>query len=309
VLVATGAYENETDEYLYYKSNSVLTQRELEQIINEDEAQVAGGKQVVMIQCVGSRNELRPYCSRYCCSEAIKNALRIKEIDPQSEVTILYRDIRTYGLKEDYYKKARQANIKFIRYEPESAPVVERAAKGLTIEVFDPVLDQKIKLPADFLALSVGSVPNPDNESISKFLKIPINQDGFFLEAHVKLRPVDFATDGVFFCGMAHSPKFSDEAIVQAHAAVSRASTILTKDYIEAEGKTAYVKSDRCMACGLCQENCPFGAIEVDIEAGTAVVNAVLCKGCGICTASCRMNAVDLNGFSNEQVLAQILAF
>ncbi len=309
VLVATGAYENETDEYLYNKANSVLTQRELEQIINEDESQVAGGKQVVMIQCVGSRNEIRPYCSRYCCSEAIKNALKIKEIDPQSEVTILYRDIRTYGLKEDYYKKARQANIKFIRYEPESAPVVNKGAKGLTIEVFDPVLDQKIKLPADYLALSVGSVPNPDNEMISKFLKIPINQDGFFLEAHVKLRPVDFATDGVFFCGMAHSPKFSDEAIVQAYAAVSRASTILTKDYIEAEGKTAYVKSDRCMACGLCEENCPFGAIEVDIEAGTAAVNAVLCKGCGICTASCRMNAVDLNGFSNEQVLAQILAF
>ncbi len=309
VLVATGAYEHETDEYLYNKSNHVVTQRELEQLINEDEVQVAGGRQIVMIQCVGSRNQERPYCSRYCCSEAIKNALRLKEIDPENQITILYRDIRTYGLKEDYYKKARQANIHFVRYEPETAPRVKKVRDGLEIEILDPVLNQTVKLNADLLALSVGSVPNPDNEMISKFLKIPINQDGFFLEAHVKLRPVDFATDGVFFCGMAHSPKFSDEAIVQAHAAVSRASTILTKDYIEAEGKTAYVKPERCMACGLCQENCPFGAIEVDFEAGTAVVNAVLCKGCGICTASCRMNAVDLNGFSNEQVLAQILAF
>ena len=309
VLVASGAYENSTDEYLYNQVQGVVTQRELEEMINCDESQLSGGKSVVMIQCVGSRNEIRPYCSRYCCSEAIKNALKLKEIDPSTEITILYRDIRTYGLKEDYYKKARQENIRFIRYEPEMPPVVTSANSGLKVEIFDPVLDQKLELSADILALSVGAVPNPDNDSISKFLKIPINQDGFFLEAHVKLRPVDFATDGVFFCGMAHSPKFSDEAMVQANAAVSRASTILTKDFIEAEGKTAYVTAERCMACGLCEENCPFNAIEVDFEAGCAKVNAVLCKGCGVCTASCRMNAVDLNGFSNEQVLAQILAF
>ena len=181
--------------------------------------------------------------------------------------------------------------------------------EGLAVEVFDPVLNRDITIKADLLALSLGTVPNADNEAIGKFLKVPINQDGFFLEAHVKLRPVDFATDGVFFCGMAHSPKLSDETVVQAYAAVSRATSVLTKDFIEAEGKTAYVNAERCAACGLCEENCPFSAIAVDAEQGLAVVNAVLCKGCGVCTASCRMNAVDLNGFSNEQVLAQVMAF
>jgi len=313
VLVATGAYELETDEYHYGSHQDIVTQRELEQLIVESEQkgkpQVTGGKHVVMIQCVGSRNAERPYCSRYCCSEAIKNALKLKELDPKTEVTILYRDIRTYGLKEDYYKKARQANVNFIRYNPELPPEVDKTGSGLKVKIFDPILKHNLVLDVDILALSVGSIANPDNDDISRLLKIPVNQDGFFLEAHVKLRPVDFATDGVYFCGMAHSPKFSDEAVVQAYAAVSRATTVLTKDFIEAEGKTAFVTAERCMACGLCEENCPFGAIEVDMDAGQAVVNAVLCKGCGVCTASCRMNAVDLNGFSNEQVLAQIMAF
>jgi heterodisulfide reductase subunit A len=172
--------------------------------------------------------------------------------------------------------------------------------------VFDPILNESVELKTDLLALSVGTVPNPGNEDIGKMLKVPTNQDGFFLEAHVKLRPVDFATDGVFMCGMAHAPKFSDESVTQAHAAVSRACTILTKDFIEAEGKTAYVIKERCMACGLCEINCPFSAIAVDEKEGAAVVNTVLCKGCGVCTASCRMNAADLNGFNNEEVLAQL---
>ena len=308
VIIATGAKELETDEYLLGSHAAVVTQRELERRLYEGDGG-AGGRKVVMIQCVGSRNPERPYCSRYCCGEAIKNALRLKELDPDAEVTILYRDIRTYGFKEDYYKLARQANVNFIRYEPDRAPRVAAAGKGLKVAVYDPILKREIELAADLLALSVGSVPNPDNETIGKQLKVPINQDGFFLEAHVKLRPVDFATDGVFFCGMAHSPKYSDETITQANAAVSRATTILTRDYIEAEGKTAFVNPERCSACGLCEENCPFGAISVDPEKGCAEVNAVLCKGCGVCAASCRMNAVDLNGFSNEQVLAQLLAF
>ncbi len=309
VLVATGAYELKTDEYHYGSHRGIVTQRELEQLIVEDESAVTGAKQVVMIQCVGSRNEERPYCSRYCCSEAIKNALKLKELDPKTDVTILYRDIRTYGFKEDYYKLARQANVNFIRYQPQLPPEVNKTENGLKVKIFDPILKQNIELGADILALSVGSIANPDNGEISRLLKIPVNQDGFFLEAHVKLRPVDFATDGVYLCGMAHSPKFSNEAVVQAYAAVSRATTVLTKDYIKAEGRTAFVTAERCMACGLCEENCPFGAIAVDPDSGHAVVNVVLCKGCGVCAASCRMNAVDLNGFSNEEVLAQIMAF
>ncbi|MFZ3254099.1 MAG: NAD(P)-binding protein [Syntrophales bacterium] len=308
VIVAAGAYELETQEYLRGKSDLVVTQRELEARIARKDASLAGAKDVVMIQCVGSREADRPYCSRYCCSEAIKNALKLKEAAPTREVTIIYRDIRTFGLKEDYYKQAREAGVHFIRYDEERKPEVKSEGQGLVVSVFDPVLNETVRLKSDLLALSVATVPNTQNEAIGKMLKVPTNQDGFFLEAHAKLRPVDFATDGVFLCGLAHAPKFSGEALVQARAAVSRASLILTKDFITAEGKTAYVNKERCMACGLCEINCPFSAIVVDEVEGCAVVNTVLCKGCGVCTASCRMSAVDLNGFSNEEVLSQLEA-
>lgn len=308
VIVATGAYEMETTEYLHGESPHVITQRKLEKLIVEGDEAIKKAMSVVMIQCVGSRTPERPYCSRYCCSEAIKNALKLKEMDPQKDVTIIYRDIRTFGLKEDYYKKARELNVKFVRYDEDRKPVVTQAGNQVNVRVFDPILNTSVDLKADLLALSVGAAPNPENEAIGQMLKVPINQDGFFLEAHVKLRPVDFATDGVFMCGMAHSPKLSEDSVVQANAAVSRACTILTKDFIEAEGKTAYVNKDRCSGCGLCEQNCPFGAIAVNPVEGVAEVNTVLCKGCGVCTASCRMNAVDLNGFTNEEVVAQIVA-
>ncbi|NPU84839.1 MAG: FAD-dependent oxidoreductase [Syntrophaceae bacterium] len=308
VVVATGGYELETKEYLYGQSDRVLTQRDLEKLIAEKDAKAAAAKSVTMIQCVGSRIPERPYCSRYCCSEAIKNALKLKEMDPEKDVTVIYRDIRTFGLKEDFYKKARELNVKFVRYDEDRKPEVRAEGDKLVIRLLDPILNETVELKTDLLALSVGTVPNPENEEIGKMLKVPTNQDGFFLEAHVKLRPVDFATDGVFMCGMAHAPKLSEDSIVQANAAVSRACTILTKDFIEAEGKTAYVNKERCAACGLCEVNCPFSAIAVDLAEGCAAVNTVLCKGCGVCTASCRMNAVDLNGFNNEEVLAQIAA-
>ncbi|MDD5168661.1 MAG: FAD-dependent oxidoreductase, partial [Syntrophales bacterium] len=306
VIVATGANELETTEYLHKTSPNVVTQRDLEKLLAEKDEKAKKAESVVMIQCVGSRIPERPYCSRYCCSEAMKNALKIKEMDPAKDVTIIYRDIRTFGLKEDYYKKARELNVKFIRYDEDRKPEVTQSGNQVSIRVFDPILNGPVDIKADILALSVGSAPNPENAAIGQMLKVPTNQDGFFLEAHVKLRPVDFATDGVFMCGMSHAPKLSEDSIVQANAAVSRASTILTKDYIEAEGKTAFVNKDRCSACGLCEENCPFGAISVNIVEGCAEVNTVLCKGCGVCTASCRMNAVDLNGFSNEEELEQI---
>jgi heterodisulfide reductase subunit A-like polyferredoxin len=308
VIVATGANELETKEYLYGQSDNIITQREMEKMIALRDGKITGAQNVVMIQCVGSRCAERPYCSRYCCSEAIKNALMLKEADPKRDVTILYRDIRTFGLKEDYYKKARELNVKFIQFDEDRKPDVRLNGKHLVVSVFDPIMNEPADIQADMLVLSVGTAPNPENAAIGQMLKVPTNQDGFFLEAHVKLRPVDFATDGVFMCGMAHSPKFSDESIAQAYAAVSRASTILTKDFIEAEGKTAYVTKERCMACGLCEANCPFSAVSVDASEACAVVNTVLCKGCGVCTASCRMNAIDLNGFNNEEVLAQINA-
>jgi len=264
VIVATGAYELKTEEYLYGQHKKVVTQRDLEEMIAGGDEQAKKSGSVVMIQCVGSRSKERPYCSRYCCSEAMKNALKLKEIDPGKDVTIIYRDVRTFGLKEDFYKKARELNVKFIRYDEDRKPEVRAAGDRLAIRVFDPILNEPVELDADILALSVGTIPNPGNEEIGKMLKVPTNQDGFFLEAHVKLRPVDFATDGVFMCGMSHAPKLSEEAITQANAAVSRASTILSKDFIEAEGKTAFVTKARCAACGLCEANCPFRAIAVD---------------------------------------------
>ena len=308
VIVAAGGYELETKEYLHGRSACVITQRELEKRIAEKDASLASAKSVAMIQCVGSRQADRPYCSRYCCSEAMKNALKLKETDPARNVSILYRDIRTFGLKEDYYKKARELGVQFFRYDEDRKPEVSEDSASLAIRVFDPIMNEHVTLKADLLALSVGTVPNPENKEIGKMLKVPTNQDGFFLEAHVKLRPVDFATDGVFMCGMAHAPKLSEETVTQANAAIARACTILTKDYIVAEGKTAYINKERCSACGLCETNCPFGAIAVDVAEACAVVNAVLCKGCGVCTASCRMNAADLHGFNNEEVLAQIAA-
>jgi homotetrameric NADPH-dependent glutamate synthase len=308
VVVATGAYELETSEYLHGQSPNVTTQRNLEKMIAERDGRAVQASNIVMIQCVGSRTPERPYCSRYCCSEAMKNALKLKEMDPNKDVTIIYRDIRTFGLKEDYYKKARELNVKFIRYDEDRKPEISQKGDRVVVRAFDPILNASVDLPADLLALSVGTVPNPENAAIGQMLKVPTNQDGFFLEAHVKLRPVDFATDGVFMCGMAHAPKLSEDTIVQANAAVSRACTVLTKDFIEAEGKTAYVIKERCSGCGLCEQNCPFGAIAVNPVEGVAEVNTVLCKGCGVCTASCRMNAVDLNGFTNEEVVAQIVA-
>ncbi|MDI9570870.1 MAG: NAD(P)-binding protein [Pseudomonadota bacterium] len=306
VIVATGGYELETTEYLHGQSSQVVTQRELERLIAEKDDKATKAGSITMIQCVGSRIPERPYCSRYCCSEAMKNALKLKEMDPDREVTVIYRDIRTFGLKEDYYKKARELNVRFIRYDEDRKPEVVQRGDKLSIRVFDPIMNAPVEFETDLLALSVGTVPNPENVAIGNMLKVPTNQDGFFLEAHVKLRPVDFATDGVFMCGMAHAPKLSEDAVVQANAAVSRACTILTKDYIEAEGRTAYVIKERCSACGLCEDNCPFGAIRVNVVEGCAEVNAILCKGCGVCTASCRMNAVDLNGFTNEEELEQI---
>ncbi|MBI5440181.1 MAG: FAD-dependent oxidoreductase [Deltaproteobacteria bacterium] len=308
VIIASGAYEFETDEYLLGKSPAVLTQRQLEDRIAGADPSLAAVKSLVMIQCVGSRTPEHPYCSRYCCSQAIKNALKLKAEDPTQDITIIYRDIRTFGLKEDFYRRAREANVKFVRYDEDRKPEVREKNGRLAVSCFDPILGERLELAADLVALSVGVGANPANESIGKLLKVPPNQDCFFLEAHVKLRPVDFATDGVFMCGLAHSPKLSDEAVTQAHAAVSRAATVLTKEYIEAEGKTAFVHRERCMGCGLCEANCPYGAIAVDAAENVAVVNTVLCKGCGVCSASCRMNAADVNGFDNQEVLAQIRA-
>ncbi|MFH1556922.1 MAG: 4Fe-4S dicluster domain-containing protein, partial [Pseudomonadota bacterium] len=265
-------------------------------------------RQVVMIQCVGSRDDERSYCSRVCCSNAIKNAIQLKELNPRTSVYILFRDIRTYGLREAYYREAREKGVIFVRYEEEEKPDVQSNGNGLAVSVNDKMLGRTVVMKPDLLVLSSGIVANPGNKSLSQFLKVPLDADGFFLEAHVKLRPVDFATDGVFVCGLAHYPKDISETISQARAAAGRAATVLSQDAVEAEGKVSHIREELCSGCGACVEVCAYSAIELDAEKGVAVINEALCKGCGACAATCRANAVDLCGFSNEQILCALSA-
>jgi heterodisulfide reductase subunit A len=306
IIVATGGEEYHPNEYLYGKDSRVLTQLELENRIATAGNEKFGN--VVMIQCVGSRNDEHPYCSRMCCGEAVKNALKIKEKDQDANVYVLYRDVRTYGLMEEHYRSAREAGMVFIRYEEENKPKVARATSEgkevLQVAVFEPTIQEDIIIDADLLVLSAAVVPPEENEILAKMLKVPINEDGFFLEAHAKLRPVDFATEGIFVCGMAHSPKSIEESISQAKAAVSRACTLLTKDTIEAEGIVATVNPNRCTACELCILVCAYNAIEIEEtkRGKTAKVNSALCKGCGACAATCRCSAIDIKGFTDMQM-------
>jgi heterodisulfide reductase subunit A len=307
VIVATGANEYQPKEYLYGNNGNVILQSEFEEMLNVNKG--VNKKSVVMIQCVGSRNDEHPYCSKMCCAEAIKNALLAKEKNPDQEITILFRDIRTYGFKEKYYREAREKGIIFLRYDEDNPPKVIPEDSQLKIEVSTP-RKEKIYINSDLLVLSAGIYANrEENEDLAKMLKVPLNDDNFFLEAHVKLRPVDFATEGIFVAGLAHCPKTIEDSIAQANAAVSRACTILSKDEIEAEGKTAMVIPERCIGCGMCVENCAYSAIELvdDRRFGRiAQVNQALCKGCGACSGNCRCAAIDILGFSGEQIYAMI---
>ncbi len=306
VIVATGAAEKKPTEYDYGSDSRIITQRQLEQMLENDTTPAA--ENVVMIQCVGSRTDERPYCSRVCCAEAIKNALAIKAKNPAANVFILYRDIRTFGFLEQYYTQAREAGVLFIRYTPENPPRVEHKDNDLFIITDDLILHETIAIPTDLLVLSMATVPHDENKPLAQLLKVPLDSDGFFMEAHMKLRPVDFATDGIFLCGMAHAPKLLDEAIAQAEAAAARAAVVLSKKFIETEPVVSHIDERRCKACGLCVEMCPYKAIEIDEEKHVAVVNATLCKGCGVCATSCRCGAPNIAGFTNEEIVAQLLA-
>jgi heterodisulfide reductase subunit A len=304
VIVATGAVEYEPTEYLYGEDSRVLTQHELEESIAKGNFKA---NSVVMIQCVGARNEERPNCSRICCGQAVKNALQIKEISPETEVYVLYKDVRTYGFKEDYYREAASKGVIFVNYNDENTPQVTNDNGQLKVSFWEPIVKQQAEVNPDFVVLSAATVANPNNKRLAEMLKVPLTKDGFFLEAHMKLRPVDFATDGVFLCGMAHWPKFIDESISQACAAAARASTILSKKTLDAEGIVSFVDESLCIGCGLCISICPYSAISKD-EKGLAKVNEVLCKGCGTCAASCPTRAITMHQFTDEELIAQGLA-
>ncbi len=312
VVIATGASESSPNEYLFGSSDRVVTLQELDhRIRSEDrdsdtEFSVPNG--VTFIQCVGSREEDHQYCSRICCSSAIKHAIEMKERRPDARICILYRDVRTYGFREAYYNRARELGVIFIRYDVEAKPRVTENDDRLTVVAFDSVLQTEVEIPTDLLVLSARVDANPENNRIAQLFKIPLTDTGFFLEAHVKLRPVDFATEGVFVCGIAHYPKDLDETIVQAMAAAGRATTVLSKETVEAGGKTATINPVRCNACGACVTVCPYHAISIDEEKEVAVVNEVLCKGCGACVATCKASAPNLKGFKDDQILSMINA-
>jgi heterodisulfide reductase subunit A len=312
IIVTVGAEEYIPQSYQYGKNPQVLTQSELEKLLSESTPEdITHGQTFVMIQCVESRDEKRPYCSRVCCLQAVKNALKIKQLNPHAEVFILYRDLMTYGFKEKFYKDAREKGVMFLQYDPEKKPELE-TKDGLMVKVYEPMLGETLKIPTDYLILSTGLQPNPQNPAIAKLLKVPVNDDGFFLEAHVKLRPVDFSTRGVFVAGNCHVPKFMSESIYQAQAAAARAAVILSKPTLKAEPNVAFVDEDLCSGCGICLSACPYNAIErlQKEENGATVrrasINAGLCQGCGVCVSACPSSAIQQRGFKDKQLLPMI---
>jgi heterodisulfide reductase subunit A2 len=311
-VIATGLDLYKPTEYLYGTDDRIMTNLELEERIAKRDEKVINANSVVMIQCVGCRNEERNYCSRICCSESIKNALKLKEINSRMDVYILFRDIRTYGFKEDYYREAADKEVTFIRYEPGDKPqveVVEESGKRvLRVTITDPILRKKIAIDADTIALAAAVIPSAGNKEVSQQFKVSLGPDDFFKEAHVKLRPVDFAADGVFLCGIAHYPKHITESISQAYGAAGRTVNLLSRDSITASGAICEVDEDKCVSCGACISVCQYDAIEFyDTPQGRkAKVNPVLCKGDGLCNAKCPTRAITLKHFTDEEIISEI---
>jgi heterodisulfide reductase subunit A len=331
IIVATGAEEAQPEEYLYGKHPRVITQRELEKKLADGDKAVLAARRIAMIQCVGSRDENRPYCSRVCCPQAVKNALRIREANPRADVFVFYRDIRTYGFMEDDYRRAREAGVVFVRYDPEAKPQVspqyasppkpalskveglggtKGGAEGEQVRVIahDPALGGQLSIDADWLVLSTGMVPSAGNEALARLLDVPLNQDGFFLEANPKGSPLEFEADGIYLCGLAHAPKLASESIAQANGAAIRAAVRLGKERVEGPAIVATVDEDLCAGCGLCVSLCPYGARQMDEVARVARVVEVLCRGCGLCVTVCPNGASQQRTFGARQIMAMLEA-
>ena len=312
-VIAIGAGVYAPTEYLYGADDRVITHLELEERIARGDGKLMDARRLVMIQCVGCRQEDRSYCSRVCCGESVKNALKLKELKPEMDVYILFRDMRTYGFKEDYYREAAGREVRFIRWEPSDKPVVqpgedEEGRSVLKVSVPDPVLGRRLEIDADLVALAAAVVPAPETREVAGLFKVTLSPDGFFKEAHVKLRPVEFGTDGVYLCGMAHYPKYLPETVNQAYGAAGRVLTLLSRDTVVASGSVCEVDAGKCMGCGACAEACTYGAIALREGRGgaKAEVNPVLCKGDGLCNTKCPTGAISLKHFTDDEIESEI---
>jgi heterodisulfide reductase subunit A len=303
-ILATGGAPYTPTEYLYGKHAGVLTHLELDEALTKGDGRVKDAKSAVFIQCVGSRIPERPYCSKVCCTHSLESAITLKKRNPEMQVIILFRDIRSYGFREDLYREARKNGVIFVRYELEQLPELTAGQDGkLSLKVNDHVLGRPLQITPDLVVLATAIVPN-DNRKLFELFKVPTNAEGFLIEAHAKLRPVDFASEGIFMAGLAHYPKPVDETITQAMAAVSRTLTVVSKEQLHVGGVAAAVNPDRCAACLTCVRTCPYGAPRVG-EEGVAVIDPSACRGCGACAAECPGKAIALKHFTDEQLLAK----
>lgn len=312
-VIAIGSDLYAPTEYLYGQDERVVTNLDLEEHIVKDDESITGAQSIVMIQCVGCRNEERNYCSRLCCSQSVKNALKLREKNPDMDIYILFRDMRTYGFNEDYYREASEKDIKFIRWEPQDPPEVEPGDSEdgrpvLKVTVTDYVLGNRIQLDADIVSLAAAIVPSESTKRMAALFKVTLNPDGFFKEAHVKLRPVEFGTDGVYLCGLAHYPKFIQETINQSYGAAGRVMTLLSHDVVVASGSICTVDENKCVSCGACITACTYGAIDFyeTAQGRKAYVNPVLCKGDGLCNTKCATNAIQLKHFTDDEIMCEI---
>ena len=304
VILATGGKEYKPSEYLYGNHSDILTHLDMDAALREGDERIEKAKAVVFIQCVGSRNNENPYCSKVCCTHSLKSAIAVKTMDRRKRVYVVYRDIRSYGFREDLYQKARELGVLFIRYDLEKMPTVrENSNKELELSVIDHVLQMPVTIHPDLVVLASGIVPG-DNKNLFEKFKVPTNSEGFLVEAHAKLRPVDFASDGLFVAGLAHYPKPLEESIAQARAAVARAMSILSRESLMVGGVVAEVTPEKCAVCLTCVRTCPYDIPYIHVD-GYAQIDAAECHGCGACVAECPGKAIKLNHFTDEQIMAK----
>ena len=304
-VIATGASELKPDLYLYGLDPRVLTGLELDRKLIDQDASLKSLRTVAFIQCVGSRIKERPYCSKVCCTHSVLSALKLKEMNPEMNVFVIYRDMRTYGLREDLYREAREKGVLFIRYDDQRELRVTQDHKDLQVLFTSSVLNRQMEIRPDLLILATAIVP-PQENPVAKLFKVPVNSDGFFVEAHVKLRPIDFATEGVFVCGLAHSPKPIDESIAHGLGASARSVTLLSQKTMFGNAITAIINPETCVGCQGCLTVCPYEAIQYLEDRGICEVNEAICKGCGACAATCPSASAQLKRFTSRQIYAQI---